>query len=233
MLFLIISFCSSSVSAVFNFNSNSGLPDMALMFAKAITGNISQSDDLPRLLDIGYVVDSSDNNHNSYNNGIWMSILNKPVNIGGRQYKYDNELGNWVGILTSTVYYSDLNGGILDDVLSNAAVGNYQLKARLCSYNVKDRKYLAEIDLSVDDITGIRDKTSAIFTWYTELLYNEETNSNLYSYNNVLELFDEVHLHHYPDQTKSRSSYLPLLELRVKENITATRAKKGIESNQI
>lgn len=158
---------------------NSGLPDMALMFAKAITGNISQSDDLPRLLDIGYVVDSSDNNHNSYNNGIWMSILNKPVNIGGRQYKYDNELGNWVGILTSTVYYSDLNGGILDDVLSNAAVGNYQLKARLCSYNVKDRKYLAEIDLSVDDITGIRDKTSAIFTWYTELLYNEEDSSDI------------------------------------------------------
>lgn len=51
-----------------------------------------------------------------------------------------------------------------------------------------------------------------------ELLYNEETNSNLYSYNNVLELFDEVHLHHYPDQTKSRSSYLPLLELRAEEN---------------
>ena len=40
-------------------------------------------------------------------------------------------------------------------------------------------KYLAEIDLSVDDITGIRDKTSAIFTWYTELLYNEEDSSDI------------------------------------------------------
>ena len=51
-----------------------------------------------------------------------------------------------------------------------------------------------------------------------ELLYNDETNSNLYTYDTVLDLFDEVHLHHYPDQTKSRASYLPLLELRAKEN---------------
>lgn len=29
---------------------------------------------------------------------------------------------------------------------------------------------------------------------------------------------DKMHLHHYPDQSKSRSSYLPLLELRAKEN---------------
>lgn len=51
-----------------------------------------------------------------------------------------------------------------------------------------------------------------------ELLYNTETGSNLYYGENVLDLFDEVHLHHYPDQTKSRGSYLPLLELRAKEN---------------
>lgn len=53
-----------------------------------------------------------------------------------------------------------------------------------------------------------------------ELLYNEETNSNLYNYNECLDLFNEVHLHHYPDQTKSRGSYLPLLELRAKEDPT-------------
>ena len=46
----------------------------------------------------------------------------------------------------------------------------------------------------------------------------KEKNSNLYTYDTVLDLFDEVHLHHYPDQTKSRASYLPLLELRAKEN---------------
>lgn len=51
-----------------------------------------------------------------------------------------------------------------------------------------------------------------------ELLYNEETNSNLYGYEECLDLFNEIHLHHYPDQTKSRGSYLPLLELRAKEN---------------
>ena len=50
-----------------------------------------------------------------------------------------------------------------------------------------------------------------------ELLYNTETGSNEYEYNQVLNLFDSVHLHHYPDQTKSRSSYMPLLELRAQE----------------
>ena len=112
---------------------NSGLPDIALLFAKAISGNISPIDDLPRLLDIGYITPAEDTNENSYNNGIWMSILNSPVNIGGRQYKYDQDLDNWVGILTSTVYYSDLNGAILDDVIQNVTEGNYDLKARLCS----------------------------------------------------------------------------------------------------
>lgn len=34
---------------------------------------------------------------------------------------------------------------------------------------------------------------------------------------NYLRLFDEIYLHHYPDQTKSRGSYLELLELRAKE----------------
>lgn len=35
---------------------------------------------------------------------------------------------------------------------------------------------------------------------------------------NVLTLPDEVYLHHYADNTKSRGSYLPLLELRKQEN---------------
>ena len=159
---------------------NTGLSDMTLLFAKAITGNISPIDDLPRLLDIGYIVPSANNNENDYDNGIWMSILNSPVNIGGRQYRYDKDLMNWVGILTSTVYYSDINGAIFDDVIQNVTEGKYILKARLCSYNKRNRKYLAEIDLSLDDIISIRDKTSAIFTWYTELLYEENT-SNLIS----------------------------------------------------
>ncbi len=158
---------------------NTGLPDMALLFAKAITGNISPIDDLPRLLDIGYIAESANNGENAYDNGIWMSILNTPVAIGGRQYRYDYDLQNWVGILTSTVYYSDLNGALLDDVLQKVQDGKYTLKARLCSYNKDRRKYLAEIDLSIDDITNIRDKTSAIFTWYTELLYEEPDTTNV------------------------------------------------------
>lgn len=156
---------------------NTGLPDMALLFAKMISGNLSPLDDLPRLLDIGYFTPNEDTSENSYNNGIWMSILNAPVNVGGRQYRYDTDLDNWVGILTSTVYYSDLNGAILDDVIQNVTDGKYELRARLCSYNKRNRKYLAEIILSLDDITDLRDKTSAIFTWYTELLYNEDNSS--------------------------------------------------------
>ena len=81
----------------------------------------------------------------THNNGVWMSILNSPVNIGGRQYKFDPELNNWLGILISTIYYSDLNGGILDKVLDQAESGYIDLKVRLCSYDERDRKYFAEI----------------------------------------------------------------------------------------
>lgn len=52
-----------------------------------------------------------------------------------------------------------------------------------------------------------------------ELLYRKtEGGTNFYYDNETLNLFNEVHLHHYPDQTKSRGSYLPLLELRAQEN---------------
>lgn len=51
-----------------------------------------------------------------------------------------------------------------------------------------------------------------------ELLVNTKTGSNKYDYENVLNLFDYIHLHHYPDLSKSRGSYLKLLELRREEN---------------
>ncbi len=157
---------------------NTGLSDMSLMFAKAITGNLNYSSDIPRLIDIGYIVPSATTETYTYGNGVWMSILNQPANIGGRQYKFDEALDNWVAVLTSTIYYSDLNGGILDTVLSQADLEYIQLKVRLCSYNAKDRKYLAEINISPDEIREIRDSTSAIFSWYTELLYNEDFSSD-------------------------------------------------------
>lgn len=47
-----------------------------------------------------------------------------------------------------------------------------------------------------------------------ELLVRNDNNSNKYNYENMLDLFDDIHLHHYPDKTKSRGSYLPLLEQR-------------------
>ena len=51
-----------------------------------------------------------------------------------------------------------------------------------------------------------------------ELLWNKVTNTNLYGTSPVLDLFDYIKLHHYPDQSKSRGSYLELLKLRAKEN---------------
>lgn len=50
-----------------------------------------------------------------------------------------------------------------------------------------------------------------------ELLYNTETGDNEYAWDTILDLFEEMHLHHYPDRSKSRGSYLPLLELRKQE----------------
>lgn len=51
-----------------------------------------------------------------------------------------------------------------------------------------------------------------------ELLYNIKTNTDNYDINESLNLWDKIYLHHYPDHTKSRSSYLPLLKLRAKED---------------
>ena len=74
---------------------NTGLPDMSWMFAKAVSGNLNSSTDVPRLLDLGYEIPDTA--------GIWTSILNNPVNIGGRQYSFDNSLDNWIGTLIGTI----------------------------------------------------------------------------------------------------------------------------------
>lgn len=51
-----------------------------------------------------------------------------------------------------------------------------------------------------------------------EALYSE-TYTDQYENMHTLDLFNKgVYLHHYPDQTKSRGSYLGLLELRVEED---------------
>jgi len=143
---------------------NTGLPDMCWMFSKAISGNLNSATDVPRLVDLGYVIPGT--------NGIWTSILNSPVNIGGRQFSYDSSLQNWVGTLISTIYYSDLNGAILDDVLAQTeSVDNpIQLKLRLCSFNSSNRKYFAEVDMSPKEIEQIRELTSVIVTWYSEII---------------------------------------------------------------
>lgn len=154
-------------------NHNDGLPDMAMLFAKAITGNLDYSADIPRLLDIGYIVPSTESVVNAGDSGVWMSVLNNPIPIGGRQFKFEPTLSNWVGILTTTVFAQDLNSPLIPNVLENMANGTYELKIRLCSYKQKNRKYFAEVAVDSDFLTGLRDSTSAIITWYSELLYNE------------------------------------------------------------
>lgn len=158
---------------------NAGLPDMARLFAKAVTGNLDFAIDTPRILDIGYTVnDTNSKTEPSEDVGVWESILNSPCAIGGRQYKYEPTLKNWVGELTTTVLATDLNGAMLPNVVENADLGNYNLKIRLCSYRNTDRRYFAEIDIDSDFITQLRNSTSAIVTWECELLYNEESSAS-------------------------------------------------------
>ena len=128
---------------------NTGLPDMSWLFAKAVSGNLNSATDVPRLVDLGYIIPGT---------GIWTSILNTPVNIGGRQFSYDSSLENWIGTLIATIYYSDLNGGIVDDVVSqaNEPDSQIQLKLRLCSYERTNRKYFAEVNISPDEVTQIK-----------------------------------------------------------------------------
>lgn len=147
---------------------NTGLPDMSWMFAKAVTGNLNSATDVPRLMDLGYEIPGT--------GGMWTSILNKPVNIGGRQYSYDYTLSNWIGTLVTTIYYSDLNGGILDDVVARAERNEINFKLRLCSYPTQLRKYFAEIDITPEEITKIKELTSVIITWHSEIIpENSET----------------------------------------------------------
>ncbi len=153
---------------------NAGMPDMAMLFAKAITGNMNYNTDIPRFIDIGYVVPGTESPVNAGDSGVWMSILNNPVAIGGRQFKYENTLSNWVGILTTTVFSQDLNSPLLPNVIDNVVSGNYVLKIRLCSLNDLNRRYFAEITIDEEFLTDLRDSTSAIITWYSELLYNED-----------------------------------------------------------
>ena len=160
---------------------NTGLPDMAMLFAKAITGSLDLATDIPRVLDIGYSVKSSQSASESVDNGLWTSILNSPVVISGRQYKYDSTLKNWVGILTTTVYTTDLNGALINNVIENITEGNYELKIRLGSYRKNDRHWFAEINIDADFIEYLTDSTSAIITWYTELLYDESNSTNIIS----------------------------------------------------
>ena len=160
---------------------NAGLPGMAMLFAKAITGNLNYSTDIPRLLDIGYIVPTTESPVNAGDSGVWMSILNNPVPIGGRQFKFEPTIPNWVGILTTTVFSQDLNSPLIPEVMENMNNGIYVLKIRLCSFNKKNRNYFAEVEVGTDFLTGLRDSTSAIITWHTELLYNEELASELVS----------------------------------------------------
>jgi len=50
-----------------------------------------------------------------------------------------------------------------------------------------------------------------------ELLWHKTRHTEMYPAIESLNLFDKITLHHYPDKTKSRGSYLGLLELREQE----------------
>lgn len=73
--------------------------------------------------------------------------------------------------------------------------------------------------------TFIYDKIHSIGWWWRfpvhEMLFYLENDSERTDGNEEIIDFSDiggVHLHHYPDWTKSRSSYLPMLELRAREN---------------
>ena len=164
-------------------NHTAGMADMVMLFAKAISGSLDLATDIPRILDIGYKVVQTQSSSESVDNGLWTSILNSPVPIGGRQYKYDSTLKNWVGILTTTVFATDLNSALLANVQDGVESGRYELRIRLGSYRREDRRYFAEVEIDNEFLNSLKESTSAIITWYTELLYNEENSSSITSGN--------------------------------------------------
>lgn len=69
-------------------------------------------------------------------------------------------------------------------------------------------------------------KNNPIVSFYYEKIHSRDNYKWIYPVHEILEYngneniisTDKIILNHYPDNTKSRSSYLPLLELSVKEN---------------
>ena len=59
--------------------------------------------------------------------------------------------------------------------------GIYELRIRLCSYKIQNRRYFAEVAVDETFINELKQATSAIITWYTELLYNEPETSETVS----------------------------------------------------
>lgn len=58
-------------------------------------------------------------------------------------------------------------------------------------------------------------------SWYWKYPVHEalvRKESPDYTRSECLDVFEKIYLHHYPDQMKSRKSYLPLLEIRAKED---------------
>jgi glycosyltransferase involved in cell wall biosynthesis len=70
------------------------------------------------------------------------------------------------------------------------------------------------------------DGTSAVIFWISKI-HSRKNIHWIHPVHEIIECYDveqkvikcdEIEVHHYPDQTKSRSSYLPLLELAVEED---------------
>ena len=75
------------------------------------------------------------------------------------------------------------NAALLNNVKDGVESGRYELRIRLGSYRREDRKYFAEVEIDNEFLDSLKESTSAIITWYTELLYNEENSSNVTSGN--------------------------------------------------
>lgn len=136
-------------------NKNSGKVALTYLFAKAVTGNLLQSYDLPTFVDLQY---STDEQH-----VVWQSYLTQNVVVSERSFSFDNVTynpGSWVAQFTAVIQYSSLR-----EAIDPASQSYFKLVMFTGFDNTGVRQELAELSVSAQDLAKIIPGTSAIVKW--------------------------------------------------------------------
>lgn len=131
---------------------NSGTIDLSKLFAKFISNNSIDAEELPQFLDL------RKNEENVYS-----SILSSKIPLSGRNYQFDTDTNNWVAIFVATINYSYLVDGNIDQ-------NDPDFRLYITSGYVDGKTIdLAYIDISATELSKIQAGVQGIVEWHMQL----------------------------------------------------------------